>query len=176
MATRTLTAFAAFLLLFTFAACAPADRDEAEPIDDEAADAPPAELTSTADRYVAAWNGEDPAAVAEFYTENASVTVGDTTYQGQADIEQEWVGQTLPVISDLRETESSWESMNGDWRNQGRYTGMMNLPDQDAFEAPGSYNHEWTEDADGQWRIRSSNVQPDELPEDEMPEDDQAQS
>jgi hypothetical protein len=71
----------------------------------------------------------------------------------------------LPVISDLRETESSWEAMNGDWRVFGRYTHMVAPPDQEAFEARGSYSHDWTRDADGQWRIRSSEIQPDDQPQ-----------
>jgi ketosteroid isomerase-like protein len=168
MTARTLTAFAAFLLLFT--ACAPAERDAPEPATDETADAPPAELTSAADRYTEAWNGDDPSAVAAFYTEAATVAVGDSTYQGRAEIEQEWAGQGLPVISDLRETESSWEAMNGDWRVYGRYTHMVSPPDQEAFEARGDYSHNWTQDADGQWRISSSEIQPDERPQDDQPQ------
>lgn len=172
MAGRTLTAFAAFLLLFT--ACAPADRDEAEPVDEPTADAPPPELTAATDRYLAAWNGDDPAAVAAFYTENATVTAGDTTYQGRSEIEEDWVGTNQPVVSNLHETESSFDPLNGDWHHHGRYTLTITVPDQEAFEAPGSFSHEWTQDADGEWRIRSSDIRPDQPPQDDQMLDDQA--
>jgi uncharacterized protein (TIGR02246 family) len=129
-----------------------------------ATDAAPAELITASERYVAAWNGSDPAAVAAFHTEDATVTDPDSSWQGRAAIEAGWVQQYQPVLSNLHATETSWDRLNGDWREHGRYTVMMSLPDAEPSEAPGSYSHDWTQDASGEWRIRSSDIRPDSPP------------
>jgi hypothetical protein len=68
-------------------ACAP-DADDAAPAA-EPAGAPAADLTTMpqelADRteqYTAAWNSNDPAAVAAFFTDNATARVGDDAFTG----------------------------------------------------------------------------------------------
>lgn len=125
----------------------------------------PAELTAAAERYVAAWNGDDPSAVAAFYPTDATATLADTTWQGPAEIEARWVRMNQPGISNLRVIESSWQKMNGDWREQGRYSLMFTPPEGEPAEAPGSYSHDWMLDAGGEWHIRSSDVRPDAPPE-----------
>jgi uncharacterized protein (TIGR02246 family) len=126
-----------------------------------AAMAPPAELESATDRYVAAWNGDDPAAVAPFFTEDATAMVDGETYQGRTGIEEGWL-PNVPLISDLEVTETTTEPMDGDWYSEGTYTATVSEPDTEPMAVTGRYTVVWTLDADGQWRIRSTEVVGDE--------------
>ena len=147
------------LLLPLVAAC---ERQAEAPAVAEGA---PAEVIAAAERYVAAWNGDDPSAVAAFYSPDATAKLADTTWQGPAEIEARWVRTNQPGVSNLRVVESSWQEMNGVWREQGRYSLTFTPPEGEPAEAPGSYSHDWMLDADGEWHIRSSDVQPDAPPE-----------
>lgn len=162
---RVLIAACALLIPFAVA-CEPAADDPdldrvpaAEPA--PTADAPPAGIEAARDRYIAAWNGDDPAAVAQLYTQNATAVVGDTTYQGRAEIQEAWL-QGVPTVSNLRVTETSARQVGNDWQSEGTYSLTASPPDEDPMEQTGRYSITWTRDADGQWRVRSSEVQLDE--------------
>jgi uncharacterized protein (TIGR02246 family) len=154
-------------LLVPFAvACEPAaDEPDADPFlfDEEpaAVDAPPPALEVATDRYVAAWNGDDPEAVAAFFTADATAVVDDDTFQGRAEIQEGWL-QLVPDVSNLEATETSVRRVGDDWQSEGTYTGTISAPDAEPMDASGRYTVTWTRDADGEWRIRSTEVHADE--------------
>jgi uncharacterized protein (TIGR02246 family) len=122
------------------------------------ATAPP-ELASRVEQYTAAWNGNDPAAVAAFFTDDATARVGDDTFTGRQEIQSGWL-QNVPNITNLQINETRSEQIGQDFRSEGTYT-------HDAFQSPdgttstsGRYTVTWTQAADGQWRIRSTEVTP----------------
>jgi uncharacterized protein (TIGR02246 family) len=145
-------------------ACEPAAEEPAVfPAEEPApiVEAPPAEVQTAIDRYVAAWNGDDPEAVAAFFTEDATVVVDDDTYRGHAEIVEGWL-PTVPAVSNLRVTDQMVERVGNDWRGEGTYAATIAPPDEEAMETTGRYTVVWTLGPDGQWRIRSSEVHADE--------------
>jgi ketosteroid isomerase-like protein len=127
-------------------------------------DTPPAEISAARDRWVAGWNGDDVGAVTLAYVDNATATLGDTTYRGRAEIE-EWVRDNIVVVSDLRLTPTSSERAGNDWREEGTFTHLTSPPDVEPFMAEGRYSIVWTSDAEGDWWIRSTDIQPNAPPE-----------
>lgn len=125
------------------------------------ADAPPAELESATDRYIAAWNGDDPAAAAPFFTEDAMANVDGEMFHGRAQIVEGWL-PNVAGLSDLEITEEMTEARGNDWYSEGTYSATVTEPDAEPFEITGRYTVTWTRDADGQWRIRSTEIQSDE--------------
>jgi uncharacterized protein (TIGR02246 family) len=161
---RVLLAACVLLLPLTVACERPANETDMPVVtaDDPAAtDAPPAELQARTDAYVAAWNQSDPDAVAEFYTDDATATVGDTTYRGREEIQAGWL-QNVPAVSNLQVTETSTRQVGEDWRSEGTYSLVATPPDGDSMDETGRYDVTWTRDAGGEWRIRSSGVHADE--------------
>lgn len=161
---------AACALLIPFAvACEPAaDEPDVDPIPAEevtpAVEAAPAELDARGESYIDAWNGDDPGAAAEYFTEDATATIGDDTYQGRAEIEAHWL-QMVPNTSNLETTETSRQQVGDDWLVEGTYSVTISPPDADPVEQEGHYTATWTHDADGEWRISATEVQADEEPE-----------
>jgi uncharacterized protein (TIGR02246 family) len=160
---RVLLAACALLLPLTVACERGAEEDTTVVTAGErgAADAPPAELQARSDAYVAAWNRSEPAAVAGFYTADATATVGDTTYRGRDEIIAGWL-PNVPAVSDLQVTETASHQMGDDWHSEGTYSLVATPPDGDPVDETGRYEVTWTREADGEWRIRSSSVQADQ--------------
>jgi uncharacterized protein (TIGR02246 family) len=147
-------------------ACEPATDDPAaEPVPmDEPAPAvagPPAELEATADRYVAAWNADDPGAVAAFFTEDATVTIGDNTFNGRAEMEERWL-PNVPFVSNMQITETNVDQVGDDWRSQGTFSYTASPPDADPRQQTGTLSITWTLDEAGEWRVSSKEIQVDE--------------
>jgi ketosteroid isomerase-like protein len=152
----------AVVLLWTLAtACAPADDVEIDDAVPEAAEmrppasAVPAELETTGERFTEAWNGEDAEALAAFFTENARVIDDDTaTFTGRMEIQERWLRPALPVVSNLQDSDQTWEPVGDDFRSAGRFSYTATTPDGDVV-VTGRYENLWTREADGQWRISS---------------------
>lgn len=142
-------------------ACEPADDIDpgSEPPHEPALAPAPAGIRAASERFVAAWNGDDPAAVAAFYTEDGTATAYGSTVEGRARIEESWL-PNVPIISDLRLTEESVRRVGDDWRSEGRFALTAAPPDGEPTEQTGTYGITWTRDADGEWRVRSSDVEP----------------
>lgn len=127
--------------------------------------APPAELTTATDQYIAAWNNDDPAAVAPFFVDDATVTVNDDTFQGRDEVIAGWLEPSVGAVSNLQITEEIIERHGDDYRSAGTYTATIDPPDEDAFQASGRYTVTWTRGDDGQWRILTTEVHDDAPPE-----------
>lgn len=122
----------------------------------------PAEIAGPSRDYIASFDGEDPAAVGRFFTEDAVVTDADSTFTGRAQIQERWVAPNLPVVSDLRVSEQRFERTGEDIVESGRHNLMVTPPGQSAQTGGGSYTNTWTRAPDGTWKIRSATIQPDE--------------
>lgn len=157
------------LVLPLLAACGGDDAEDIEvapvteaPVEADAdMTAAPPEIASQSDAYGAAWNGEDPAAVAAFFTEDATVTAGDSTYTGREEIQQGWVAPALPGITDLTATEATYERQGDQIIESGRFSYTATAEDGSTQQATGSFTHTWVQDTDGTWRIRAVEVQSD---------------
>jgi uncharacterized protein (TIGR02246 family) len=129
------------------------------------ADAAPPEIADASERYVAAWRGDDAAAVASFFADDATATVGDTTYRGRADIEEWWIQPNVAAITDLQASSSRTQRSGDDWRDEGTYSLTVTPPVGEVISEEGRYTTVWTRGATGEWQIRSSDVQANETPE-----------
>jgi uncharacterized protein (TIGR02246 family) len=158
---RVLLTICALLLPFGVACEPPAEEPDALPAEEAAPEAAPAELQMATDRYIDAWNGDDPEAVAAFFTEDATAVVDDETFQGRAGILEGWL-PNVPAVSNLVVTDEMMERIGDDWQGTGTYAGTIAPPDEEAMETTGRYTVVWTLGPDGQWRIRSSEVHADE--------------
>jgi uncharacterized protein (TIGR02246 family) len=149
-------------------ACAP-DADDtvpaAETVETQAADptAMSREIAARVDQYVAAWNGNDPAAVAAFFTEDATARVGEETYNGRQEILSDWL-QNVPNINNLESRETRTEQRGQDYFVEGTYTHASFETEEGPSGTSGRHSVTWTQGADRQWRIRSTEVVPDAPP------------
>lgn len=125
---------------------------------------PPADLIDTAESARMAWNGTDAAAVARFYTEDATVTTNDSTYRGRADIEQRWVAPGVQGVHDLQGRNERMEAHGGDFVQSGDYHFTGALPDGQPVEGSGTFRTTWTRTQAGEWRIREQEVRSNDPP------------
>jgi uncharacterized protein (TIGR02246 family) len=171
---RRTARFACCLLVpLTFACARDADDTDPPPPADVPAAAPapapapaqgaraemPPGLQNRVNAYTAAWNGSDPAAVAAFFTDDATVRVGDDSFSGRQQIQNGWL-QNVPNINDLQINETSSEQRGQDYYAEGTYTHAPVQTGPTAGATRGRFNVTWTRAADGQWRIRSTEVMP----------------
>jgi uncharacterized protein (TIGR02246 family) len=169
MRTKTLTSLFTLSLIAPLAMGCARDSDDtvpaAEPAEFPAADpaAVPQELTARVEQYIAAWNGNDPAAVAEFFTADATARVGDDTFTGRQEIQSGWL-PNVPDIHDLEARETRTEQRGRDYVFEGTYTHAPFQTEEGPSGTSGSFANTFTQDTDGQWRIRSAEVMPDAPP------------
>jgi uncharacterized protein (TIGR02246 family) len=166
---RTSSLLTLSLIIPLAMACAPGAEDTApaaEPAEAPAADLAtmPQELAGRSEQYTAAWNGNDPAAVAAFFTADATARVGDDTFTGRQEIQGGWL-QNVPAVNNLQIQETRTEQRGQDYYSEGTYTHDPFQTDEGPSGTSGRYTVTWTQDADGQWRIRSSEVMPDAPPQ-----------
>jgi uncharacterized protein (TIGR02246 family) len=157
-------------LVLTSGACArdePADTDFAAPTQETGQpaymDDRPADLVSRQEAYLGAWNGSDAAALAAFFTDDATATVGDNTYNGIAEIRDRWAGENVAAVSDLEAEPETFNRSGNDFVEEGTYSHTMTPPEGDVQTITGRYTVTWTQGADGQWRIRSTHIRPDAM-------------
>jgi ketosteroid isomerase-like protein len=120
----------------------------------------PPELTNRVQQYTSAWNGSDPAAVSAFFTDDATARVGDDSFSGRQEIQSGWL-QNVPNINNLQINETRSEQRGQDFYSEGTYTHAPFQAPDGTSSTSGRYTVTWTRAADGQWRIRSTEVMPD---------------
>jgi len=106
---------------------------------------------------ILAWNGTEPEAVADFYTEDAVLVVDDrTVYRGRTEILNGWLRPLVPAVSDL--TPTLEQVIGGPNRMTliGTYTARFTPSDGPAFQAGGIFGNTWVRQADGSWKIKAS--------------------
>jgi uncharacterized protein (TIGR02246 family) len=168
---RPRTALLTFALLVPLAACGRDDDanrqlalDEPQPTT-QASPAGTAQLPEDLQRrteeYLRAWNGNDPAAVAPFFTEDAVAIVNDSTYAGRAEIQRGWLAPSVPVVSNLQLTQVDTQDERGDEVVvRGRHTYTARPPQEQEQQGAGSHEVVWTR-VGGNWQIRSTTVRDD---------------
>jgi uncharacterized protein (TIGR02246 family) len=167
---RFLLSACALLLPLTVACERPGDDADtvvvpADTIAPATADAAPPEIADASERYVAAWRGDDAAAVAAFFAEDATATVGDSTYRGRAEIEERWIRPNVAAVTELEATSTGTQRSGDDWRDEGTYSLTVTPPEGETMTEEGRYTTVWTRGATGEWQIRSADVQANETPE-----------
>jgi uncharacterized protein (TIGR02246 family) len=162
--TRLRILLACALVLPVAGACGPADDAEPEPAarEEPATESMPADLRAASDRYLQAWNADDPDAVAELYAEDATAVAYGNSFHGRDEIERSWLAN-VHIITDLDLTERAVRRDGDDWRVDGRFALTVRTADTDPFVQTGDYRLVWTRDPDGQWRVRTSEVTPDDM-------------
>jgi uncharacterized protein (TIGR02246 family) len=171
MRMKTMTTLFTVTLIVPLAiACARGAEDTVPPAETaEARAADPAdvrqEISARDEQYIAAWNGNDPAAVAAFFTDDATARVGENTYAGRQEIQSGWLQNTVPNISDLQRRETRSEQRGQDRVVEGTYTHSAFQTEDGLSGTGGRFAHTWTQAADGQWRIRLTEVTPDAPPQ-----------
>jgi uncharacterized protein (TIGR02246 family) len=157
-------------LLLPLGACAPDTEVEETPapaVEEMAApgEAPPADLVQATEAYTAAWNADDLAALSAFFTDDATANVAGQTYTGRQELETSWLAPRQAITTDLVVTQTNVERRGEDWHVAGTFRQMVTEPGAEPVPGSGRYSVTWTRAADGQWRIRSSEVMRDAQPQ-----------
>ena len=119
--------------------------------------APPAELRSRSDAFVAAWNKKSTAAVAAFYATDAVVHDPDSTYTGRADILKRWIGPGLPMLSKLAVSNQTFTGTGDMMTENGNYSETIAMPKKAPSEHNGTYTISW-EKAGADWMVKEMTV------------------
>lgn len=126
--------------------------------DDDAVDG---DYARARDGYIAAWNGSDVEAVARHFTEDATAQVGDSTYNGLAEIRRGWLQENVPVVSNLRADDERTTARGDEIVAEGMYSATIAPPDTASFQQTGRYTITWVRAPGADLRIRSTSVTPD---------------
>ena len=121
---------------------------------------PARDVRVTSSRFMTSWNGEDPATLGAFFTSDAIVTAGDSTYRGSQDVQTRWLTPALPVMSDLSLTNQVWEGSGSTIFESGSYRYTATVAGQSAQPVGGTYKITWVRQPDGTWRARTMVVTP----------------
>jgi uncharacterized protein (TIGR02246 family) len=111
-------------------------------------------LQSTWSGLMAAWNGEDPGAVAAYYAEDAVVTTPEGEIRGRAAIRDQWIAPNLQQTSAVNVTPSRFEVRANDMTEEGSYT----ITIVDGTSQSGAYSHHWIRLPDGSWKVHMMSV------------------
>jgi uncharacterized protein (TIGR02246 family) len=165
MCTKTLTSLFILSLIVPLAMGCARDAEDTVPAAEPVVRAGdpagvPQEIARRVEQYVAAWNGNDPAAVAEFFTADATARVGDDTYNGRQEILSGWL-QNVPNVNNLERRETRREQGGQDHVVEATYTHDPFRTEAGLSGTSGRSTLTWTQEANGQWRIRSAEVMPD---------------
>lgn len=156
------TSPAFFVLALTLASCVKSSAPEAPvprvPSTQMTAEALLAELNPRGGAaIVQAWHGEDPEAVAAFYTDDAVLVVdAETVYRGKAAILE---GFLRPLVPSIRRITPTIEHVVGGPEAMtliGTYMAEVSPPTGLAYEAQGTFGNTWVRQPDGAWKIRAS--------------------
>lgn len=108
----------------------------------------PGELLSSHGGYLAAWNADDPARLAEFFVPDAHVVAGPDSFHGQAQITR-WLSRTLPVMSDVEARPDAFTRVGEEISERGSVRYTVSPPGGMPASQTGSYTTVWTRGSDG---------------------------
>ena len=115
-----------------------------------------AEIQRQTEHVIAAWNGDDPAAVAALYASDAVVTA-DSTYTGREEIRDRWAAPALPALSDLVISETRITESGEGFVGTGRYTYMLTSAGSAPLQVNGTFRTSWKRE-NGAWVIASERL------------------
>lgn len=159
---RGSTLFVAVLFAFGAAACGERaeTQADAEPGVVAGTEAPGAELLQRDDEFIAAWNSTNPEAVADFYTEDATVTTDAGSFTGRQQITDEWLQNVVPALQSVQVQDVAWRQDGENYVATGRYNLQMTTAEGEQITDAGTFEDTWTQD-NGTWRVRSMRLQSD---------------
>jgi uncharacterized protein (TIGR02246 family) len=115
-----------------------------------------AEIQRQTDRVIAAWNGDDPAAVAALYATDAVVSA-DSTYTGREEIRDRWAAPALPALSDLVISDTRITESGEGFVGTGRYTYLLTSAGSAPMQVNGTFRTSWKREQ-GAWVIGSERL------------------
>lgn len=115
-----------------------------------------AEIQRQTERVIAAWNGDDPTAVAALYAADAVVTA-DSTYTGREEIRDRWAAPALPALSDLVISDTRITGSGAEFVGTGRYTYMLTSAGSAPMQVNGTFRTSWKREL-GTWVIASERL------------------
>ena len=105
---------------------------------------------------VEAWHGDDPKAVAAFYTEDAVlIDDGGTVYRGKAEILSGFLRPWVPAVRRITPTIEHVVGGGEQMTLIGGYTAEVNRG-ASTYGAEGVFSNTWVRQPDGAWKIRAS--------------------
>ena len=120
--------------------------------------ATPSDLRDRSREFMAAWNQEDAGVVVAFYTPNAVVTQGDSTFAGTERIRTNFVAD-LGAVTDLTISEQTFTGSGDHFVERGSYR-FMGTMDGQTRPVSGTYETTWHKE-DGRWMIMGMKVHQD---------------
>jgi uncharacterized protein (TIGR02246 family) len=106
---------------------------------------------------VEAWHGDDPGAVAAFYTDDAVfVDERGTVYRGRAEILSGFLRTWVPAIRRITPTIEQVVGGREQMTLVGGYTAEVAHEDGSTYDAQGVFSNTWVRQPDGSWKIRVS--------------------
>ena len=123
----------------------------------EAPAAPPAELRSRSDAFVAAWNRKSAAGVAAFFAADAVVHDPDSTYTGRDEILKRWIAPGLPMLSALAVTNQTFTGTADSMTENGSYSETITEPKKAPTSHSGTYTIAWNK-AGADWMVKEMTV------------------
>jgi len=118
--------------------------------------ATPADLRARSAAFLASWNQDDPAVVADFYWTSAVVTQGDSTYSGSDRIRSGFLSG-LGGVSDLTVSEQTFTGSESDFIERGSYKFTLTQDGGTPRTVTGTYETTWRRE-DGKWMITGMKV------------------
>ncbi|HEY0874887.1 MAG TPA: DUF4440 domain-containing protein [Vicinamibacterales bacterium] len=106
---------------------------------------------------VKAWHGDDPEAVAAFYTADAVlIDERGTVYRGRADILSGFLRRWVPAIRTITPTIEHVAGGMEQMTLVGSYTARVIDQEGSSYDAQGVFSNTWVRQADGSWKVRAS--------------------
>lgn len=124
--------------------------------------APPA-LTRRADGLFTSWNGEDPAAIAAYFSDSAVVHASDSTYTGRGEIRDRWLANELPRMSRLSVADRQFSGTNAAMTESGKFHFTFTAPKTAPVARTGSYTTTWARQG-SEWKVTFMTIIPDLAP------------
>lgn len=109
----------------------------------------PADLAPTWQSYVSAMNGDDPAVLGAYFTDDAELRHGDASYRGRAEIVSSYFAPSLPAAEAFAAHTTSVARTDWEVTEEGRW--QVTVGDQ---RRTGRYAHVWAHQPDGSWKLR----------------------
>ena len=117
----------------------------------------PVELFETHAALYRAWQDDQPAKLAPYFSSNAVVTTTTGYYRGWEAIESQWLAPLLRTTSGIFAKPASFTHEGEDIVERGTYHTSL-LENGKMRPARGEYAQRWRRNPDGRWQVVSANI------------------